>query len=253
MLICLRLLSLENKLTSDTFKVIAAKAAAQLDRELMSTGGFSIDQLMELAGLSVAQAVYKTYPPSKYPKVLILVGPGNNGGDGLVAARHLQLFGYIPKVFYPIKTKGDLFKRLETQLRNFGIEFIDKFDDEEVLKTNSIIDALFGFSFHPPIRPPFDKVIDVLENNSIKSDEEKTPVISVDIPSSWDVDDGPNKTASKFHPEVLVSLTAPKPAAKFFKGRHFVGGRFVWKDLAEKWNVEVPSYEGVDQVVEITN
>lgn len=56
--------------------------------------GFSIDQLMELAGLSVASAILAEYPPSQYSRVLIVAGPGNNGGDGLVAARHLYHFGY---------------------------------------------------------------------------------------------------------------------------------------------------------------
>ena len=51
--------------------------------------GFSVDQLMELAGLSVASALVDAYPKSK--RVLIVAGPGNNGGDGLVAARHLYL------------------------------------------------------------------------------------------------------------------------------------------------------------------
>lgn len=56
--------------------------------------GFSVDQLMELAGLSVASSILAEYPPSEYSRVLIVAGPGNNGGDGLVAARHLYHFGY---------------------------------------------------------------------------------------------------------------------------------------------------------------
>ena len=53
---------------------------------------------MELAGLSVAQAVHAEYghvcgAHSEKIKVLVLCGPGNNGGDGLVAARHLNHFG----------------------------------------------------------------------------------------------------------------------------------------------------------------
>ena len=62
-------------------------AQVQALDELMGERGFSIDCLMELAGLSVACAVQKEY-------VLIICGPGNNGGDGLVAARHLAHFGF---------------------------------------------------------------------------------------------------------------------------------------------------------------
>ena len=61
----------------------------------MSTPGFTIDQLMELAGLSCACSVYEVFPPKSHPKVLILAGPGNNGGDGLVAARHLKVISCI--------------------------------------------------------------------------------------------------------------------------------------------------------------
>lgn len=68
--------------------------AAAVDEELMGPLGFSVDQLMELAGLSVASAVLAEYPPGAHARPLVLAGPGNNGGDGLVAARHLHHFGY---------------------------------------------------------------------------------------------------------------------------------------------------------------
>ena len=72
--------------------------AAKIDEELMGPLGFSVDQLMELAGLSVACSVYAEYPPSSHKRVLVIAGPGNNGGDGLVAARHLYHFGYAVEV-----------------------------------------------------------------------------------------------------------------------------------------------------------
>lgn len=58
-----------------------AADAAALDAELMSTPGFSLEQLMELAGLSVAEAVYQVIPPTteKKPSILLICGPGNNG------------------------------------------------------------------------------------------------------------------------------------------------------------------------------
>ena len=68
--------------------LLGQDAAIALDEDLMRTPGFSVDQLMELAGLSVACAVKDAYPDAS--SVLVVAGPGNNGGDGLVAARHLR-------------------------------------------------------------------------------------------------------------------------------------------------------------------
>ena len=52
-------------------------------------------------------------------------------------------------------------------------------------------------------------------------------------------------------PEALISLTAPKPLVKWFKGRHFVGGRFLSAQMAEKYGLDVPPYEGLDQIAEV--
>lgn len=75
-----------------------------MDEQLMGPLGFSVDQLMELAGLSVAQSIEAEFPPSSHQDVLVIAGPGNNGGDGLVAARHLHHFGYNVQVFKSFRT-----------------------------------------------------------------------------------------------------------------------------------------------------
>lgn len=226
-------------------KTLSAKAAAELDKELMSTGGFSIDQLMELAGLSVSQAVYRLHPPSAGKTILIACGPGNNGGDGLVCARHLFHYSYKPVVYYPKRSSSDLYSRLCTQISDLGVPFVTDFP-KALSQADHVVDAIFGFSFRPPIREPFPAVIAALVAS-------KVPVTSVDAPSGWDVDAGPpaEGPAKDFHPAALVSLTAPKPLVKFFKGRHFLGGRFVAPKIAEKYGFEVPEYPGIDQVVEI--
>ncbi|KAH8879358.1 YjeF N-terminal domain-like protein, partial [Thozetella sp. PMI_491] len=224
---------------------LSAKAAAALDAELMSTGAFSIDQLMELAGLSVSQAVYRVHPPSQGRRVLVACGPGNNGGDGLVAARHLRHYGFQPTVYYPKRSKNELYQRLSKQLEDLEVPFVDDFP-AAIASTDHVVDAIFGFSFSGEVREPFPGVIQALERTSL-------PVTSVDAPSSWDIEEGPPKSGvgSAFHPAVLVSLTAPKPLVKHFQGRHFVGGRFVTPSIAKKYDLELPAYEGIDQVVEI--
>ena len=77
-----------------TMKYLNQIEAQNIDQELFTEYAFSVDQLMELAGLSVAVALAKTYPKggTSSDKVLVCSGPGNNGGDGLVAARHLKMF-----------------------------------------------------------------------------------------------------------------------------------------------------------------
>jgi NAD(P)H-hydrate epimerase len=78
---------------------------------------------MELAGLSCATAIAREYPPTS--RVLFLVGPGNNGGDGLVAARHLYQFGFrAMSVYYPRQPSKPLFENLVATARDVGVEFL---------------------------------------------------------------------------------------------------------------------------------
>ncbi|KAL4991956.1 YjeF N-terminal domain-like protein [Aspergillus falconensis] len=234
--------------TKMALKALNSKDAASLDQDLMEAGGFSLDQLMELAGLSVSQAVYRVHPPSAGKNVLVICGPGNNGGDGLVAARHLAHYGYKPTIYYPKEGKKELYTRLKTQLSALSVPFISTPTEFQstLASTSLIIDAIFGFSFGGPLRDPFPEIISVMENSSI-------PVLAVDAPSSWDIESGPPQSGpgNKFMPEYLVSLTAPKPCVKFYKGRHFVGGRFLTRDVAEKYGLDIPDYPGVDQVMEV--
>lgn len=87
--------------------------------------------------------------------------------------------------------------------------------------TDVILDAIFGFSFKGPIRAPFDAALPLLTESGL-------PIVSVDIPSGWDVEKG-NADGVGLMPNVLVSLTAPKEGVKGFTGRHFLGGRFISK------------------------
>lgn len=239
------------------FKTLSAKAAAQLDQELMSTGAFSIDQLMELAGLAVAKAIYKQYPPSNSTtsKVLVLVGPGNNGGDGLVCARHLKLWrGHEPVVFYPKRPQKELYISLTKQLHDLGVREITTLDEVKELvagpEVQVIVDALFGFSFRPPIRAPFDELLSYLAAGYGKI----APIVSIDIPSGWEVDAGP--TDVDINASMLVSLTAPKPCAeKFAKpGKvHYLGGRFVNDDVAARYGLTelIARYKADELVVKL--
>lgn len=226
-------------------KTLSAKNAAELDKELMSSGAFSIDQLMELAGLSVSQAVYKLHPLSKGKRILVACGPGNNGGDGLVAARHLHHYGYEPTIYFPKQSKNELYARLRKQLQDLSVPFTNDFD-AALGASDLVVDAIFGFSFSGEVREPFPRVIEALRDT-------KVPVLAVDAPSSWDIESGPpsHGPGKGFMPGALISLTAPKPLVRHFTGRHFLGGRFLSASVAEKYGLDIPPYQGIDQVVEV--
>lgn len=97
-------------------------------------------------------------------KVLVICGPGNNGGDGLVCARHLALLGYAPTVVYSQETQNELFKNLLHQCDRMGVEVVNEIQlvDEVDKDFGLIVDALFGFSFKPPIRVEFSAIMRVL-------------------------------------------------------------------------------------------
>lgn len=143
--------------------------------------------------------------------------------------------------------------------------------------TDVILDAIFGFSFAPPVRAPFDAVLPLLARSG-------RPIVSVDIPSGWDVERGKmavdvknleGEGATKFEglePDVLISLTAPKLGVKEFRGRHYLGGRFVSKcvslihpvyesplidihvfnrEFEQRFEMNLPEYPGYEQIVEL--
>jgi len=132
---------------------------------------------------------------------------------------------------------------------------------EALRSSDVILDAIFGFSFKGPVRPPFDEALRLIAGC-------KLPIVSVDIPSGWDVEQG-NAGGVGLEPDVLVSLTAPKLGVKAFKGRHFLGGRFVprWviemffsrgvyldflnRTLEEKFELNLPEYLDCEQIVEL--
>ncbi|WVZ58678.1 hypothetical protein U9M48_008920 [Paspalum notatum var. saurae] len=233
---------------------LTQREAAEIDEQLMGPLGFSVDQLMELAGLSVAEAVAEVYKLSEHARVLVICGPGNNGGDGLVAARHLHHFGYRPSVCYPKRTPKPLYSGLVTQLESLFIPFISA---EDLLSDLSrefdiIVDAMFGFSFHGTPRPPFDDLIQRLVSLSvIENSDKKAAIVSVDIPSGWHVEEGV-VDGGGIKPDMLVSLTAPKLCAKKFTGpHHFLGGRFVPPPIINKYGLQLPPYPGTSMCVRI--
>jgi NAD(P)H-hydrate epimerase len=162
------------------------------------------------------------------------------GGDGLVAARHLVLFGFRRvSVVCPVNR----FPGLTTQLAAFCVPLVETVPQD----VSFIVDCLFGFSFAgPPVRAPFDAIIRAI--NSLTS----AALLSVDVPSGWPVDGPPTSSESAVRmPDALISLTAPKACSLYLRSSslHYCGGRFVPPCLSTDLAFATPSYTGTNTIL----
>ena len=133
-----------------------------------------------------------------------------------------------------------------------GTEFIDDIPPPSSIAESYyfVVDAIFGFNFRKGsgIQPPFDSIIKTLTQLSNKF--QRTPIFSVDIPG-LDVELG-DVEGDGIKPETLISLTAPKLFAKAYNGKnHFIGGNFIPRALAEKYEIVLPRYSGTDCVIKL--
>ncbi|NXX48958.1 NNRE epimerase, partial [Tricholaema leucomelas] len=154
--------------------------------------------------------------------------------------------GYEPTIHYPKRPNKPLFEALTTQCQGMGISFLPDFPAEAAFIDELyglVVDAIFGFSFKGAPREPFGSILSTLQRLTV-------PIASIDVPSGWDVELG---SAKGLQPDLLISLTVPKKAARHFRGRyHFLGGRFVPPKLQEKYSLNLPPYPGTDCVLQLT-
>mgnify|MGYP001660956686 FL=1 len=155
-----------------------------IELEKRTIDEYKIDSLilMENAGMGIYREI------NQYDSFTIICGKGNNGGDGLVIARHLILSGKIVEVFVVgEKATREFSKNLETLEKLTEINYIEdeNFDDlVESLEVNEVtIDAIFGVGLNRPLNSFYKKLINLIN-------EHGNYVIAVDIPSGMDADTG---------------------------------------------------------------
>src|SRR5262245_20259684 len=147
--------------------------------------------LMENAGRGATELLVQLNPERQ--RVLILCGPGNNGGDGFVMARHLQnrgidvdvlLFGSVEQLSPDARVNGLDWQRSGP----LWDSPLDRPVTAEVRRAINrcpgwIVDALFGTGLTRALGPPFDEVVAAVNAGG-------RPVLAVDLPSGLDCDTG---------------------------------------------------------------
>jgi NAD(P)H-hydrate epimerase len=173
-------------------------------------GGVSDLTLMEAAGRAVADAVAARW--SMRP-ITVLCGPGNNGGDGFVAARHLAMDGWSVR----LALLGDP-DRLSGAAAHYASRYrgtIEKLSPEVLAGSGVVVDALFGAGLSRPIDGIARAVVEALGASGV-------PVAAVDVPSGVDGATGEVRGVAP-KADLTVTFFRKKPGHLLYPGRGLCG------------------------------
>jgi hydroxyethylthiazole kinase-like uncharacterized protein yjeF len=198
-------------------KILTAAEMAATDHRTAADHGIPLADLMERAGEEVALFCARQYPSAS--RITILCGKGNNGGDGLVAARCLALAGRSVRVLLTgaaTDPKGEAaaaLDRLQSETPEVELEALTPDTPGEAIDdalewAELLLDALVGTGFKPPLR---GLPADLRDRVALLT----TPVVAVDLPSGWDADSTAQTADGAFRAEAVVTFTAPKLAHVF--------------------------------------
>ncbi len=188
--------------------------------------GLTYDKMMENAGKSIAAAILEYWPESERWSVAILVGPGNNGGDGLVVGHYLQEAGAQVSI-YLTKERTEEDENLQRITRH-GCPIIIAENDTRhkalkdlISSTDLLVDSVFGTGFKPPIKGDTKKILAFVKK-VLEERVSKPYIVAVDCPSGVDCDTGEIADESLVA-DLTVTLAAAKPGLLRFPGAEYVG------------------------------
>ena len=197
-------------------KVLSAAEMQACDRATTERFGVPSLVLMRNAAAAVTGFAREQFPRAR--RVTVLCGRGNNGGDGMMAARLFAASGLEVTLLLlgsPGGLKGDAADAWR-ELTNTSHGLIHVIDSAEqlaqynrALDTDLIVDAVLGAGFKPPMRGLAQAALDWMKTS-------KAPVLAVDLPSGWGADETVSKVEGPVYPaDAVVTFTAPKPAHVF--------------------------------------
>jgi ADP-dependent NAD(P)H-hydrate dehydratase / NAD(P)H-hydrate epimerase len=215
--------------------VLSAAEMQACDRLTTERFGIPSIDLMRAASSAVAKFALEQFPGSH--RVTVICGRGNNGGDGMMAARLLALAGVEVTTLLlglPEDLTGDAAEawrelvdlarglvsslpaspskhepeRIETRIHVIhGVEELTRHN--KTLDTDLIVDAVVGTGFKPPLRGLALAALEWMRKS-------KAPVLAVDLPSGWPADETAATMDGNVYPaDAVLTFTSPKPAHLF--------------------------------------
>ncbi len=204
-----------------SMKCFSTNQIRQLDAMTIEKEGITSVALMDRAGMALFQRIRTILPASA--KVAIVVGPGNNGGDGLVIARLLHKDGFQTQVFlchYGKPLSADAALQLE-QLRHIvGTNIIipsSPLELDDHFQPDWLIDALFGSGLNRPLSGFFADTVEWMNNRQVHR-------ISIDLPSGlFSEDNSGREQAAIVKADITLGLQCPRLAFLLPENGSFVG------------------------------
>jgi len=203
--------------------MLTREQVRRVDQIAVQQYGMTPLVLMENAGRGAATIINEKFGSTS--NALICCGPGNNGGDGCVIARHLHNAGWTVRVM----VTGDQSKMSPDMLSNYRI--IESMGLEPMIATDHdaqqamlntidqdelVIDALLGTGFQGQVRSPLAELIEAM------NDSPKQSLIAIDIPSGLECDAG-TPTNATIRADQTITFVAPKVGFSSPEAASFLG------------------------------
>lgn len=223
--------------------ILSTEEVVKLEN-IIEREGTSKAELMEHAGEFVASTALSYHPK----EVVVLVGFGNNGGDGWVAADILQQHDVHVVVVSPVEPNevpSALARHVARRTAGRDVEIVVGPSRDELaallVKADLAIDAILGTGFHGEVRPPFSIWIPTLNDSSPR-------VISVDVPSGLDSDSGVAADHC-VRADKTATMIAPKIGLYSADGPQFVG-ELVCGELYDRLDEVIDDVDHAAEIVE---
>jgi len=186
--------------------------------------GVPAESLMESAGLAVARSIAQRLDGVRSKRVVVLVGPGNNGGDGMVAARYLADWGAVVTLYMTTaRRREDKFE----ECRERRCRVVEASEDLECWQLGSyvsladlVLDAVLGIGAHAGLDPVLRAIFESV--GEMRMHAQRPLFAALDLPTGVDADTGECDEAS-FSADVTLVLGAPKVGLLQFPGAERTG------------------------------
>ncbi|MGE5417408.1 MAG: NAD(P)H-hydrate dehydratase [Acidobacteriota bacterium] len=205
-------------------KIVSAEEMKNIDRRASEEYGIPSLILMENAGLRVVEVAENLLEKVARKRVVVVAGQGNNGGDGLVIARHLFnsgaavdtfIMGDPAKMTMDTRTNFEILAKMQTSLIPLRTESDLNELMISVMNCDLIIDAMYGISFHGSMDEYDSKIVKIIN-------WAQKPVLAVDIPSGVEADTG-KVNGEAVRATWTVTFALPKMGLLIEPGQEYTG------------------------------